>query len=224
MMGSAIVEVLPLAIGVALSPLPIAAVIVMLFTPQGRTNAATFLAGWVLGLLGVGAVVFVIPGLETGAGDPTALAGVVRGAVGLLLVAMGWRQWRSRSASGEPGKMPAWMARADQLGVGRAAGMGVLFVSANPKNLLLTAAAAATIDESRLALSQQAAALLVFVALASATVAFPLIGVLVAGQRAEQVLARGKDWLIMNNARLIAVLLLLFGVLLVSRAIKILGS
>jgi len=50
-------EVLQYAIGVAVSPVPIAAVIVILFTPKADTNAPAFLIGWILGMLAVGSVV-----------------------------------------------------------------------------------------------------------------------------------------------------------------------
>jgi hypothetical protein len=46
-MADAIGEVLPLAVGVALSPVPIIAVVFMLGTPRARTNGPAFiLAGW----------------------------------------------------------------------------------------------------------------------------------------------------------------------------------
>ena len=53
----AIGEILPLAIGIAISPLPIIAVILMLTTPKARTNGPAFLAGWLLGLVVVAGVV-----------------------------------------------------------------------------------------------------------------------------------------------------------------------
>ena len=46
-MGQAIGQVLPPAVGVGLSPIPIVAVIVMLVTPRARVNGPAFLgAGW----------------------------------------------------------------------------------------------------------------------------------------------------------------------------------
>ena len=51
---------LPLAIGIAISPLPIIAIILMLTTPKARTNGLAFLGGWVLGLAVVGVIVLVV--------------------------------------------------------------------------------------------------------------------------------------------------------------------
>ena len=44
-MGGAISEVLPFAIGVAISPVPIIAVILVLFSARARANGTMFLIG-----------------------------------------------------------------------------------------------------------------------------------------------------------------------------------
>jgi hypothetical protein len=56
-MGGAIGDILPLAIGVAISPVPIIAVILMLFSKKAKGNSLAFLVGWVLGLAIVGVIV-----------------------------------------------------------------------------------------------------------------------------------------------------------------------
>ena len=45
-MGEAIGQVLSLGVGVALSPVPIIAVVLMLATPRGGSDGAAFLLGW----------------------------------------------------------------------------------------------------------------------------------------------------------------------------------
>lgn len=220
-MRSVIGDVLPLALGVALSPLPIAAVIVMLMTPAARTNGTIFLVAWMSGLAIIGIVVFVLPGLETRTGDPTMLAGILRGVLGLLLLGVAIRQWRLRPRTGESIPLPPWMAKIDGFGPVQSAGLAILVTALNPKNLVLTAAAAATIDESRLLPAQQAVGLSVFIALASMTIAIPVLSVLALGQAADQSLARAKGWLIAKNAVVMAILMLVFGVVLIVRAIGI---
>ena len=59
-MGQALGEVLPSAVGVALSPVPIIAVILMLGTPRARSNGPAFAVGWVLGLVAVSLLVLVV--------------------------------------------------------------------------------------------------------------------------------------------------------------------
>jgi hypothetical protein len=53
MLSQAIGNLLPSAIGVALSPVPIIAVILMLGTPKARSNGTVFALGWVTGLVAV---------------------------------------------------------------------------------------------------------------------------------------------------------------------------
>ena len=50
-MESALGSILPQAIGVAISPVPIIAVILMLFSKRARSNGIAFLVGWVLALV-----------------------------------------------------------------------------------------------------------------------------------------------------------------------------
>jgi len=221
-MGSVLGDVLPLAIGVAFSPIPVAAVIVMLMTSGARINAPLFLLAWMGSLTLIGVAVFLLPGLETLRGDPTRLAGVLRAGLGLLLLVAAVRQWRARPGPGEPAPTPPWMARLDGLGPAKAAGLAVLLTAVHPKNLPLAVAAAAIIDESRLAPAQQAAGLLTFVALASSSVALPVLSFLAFGRAADRPLARAKDWLVAHNAVVTALLLLLFGILLIFGALRIL--
>ena len=76
-MGNVIGDILPLAIGVAISPVPIIAVILMLFSARARTNGPAFLAGWIAGLAVVGAVVLALSDSGDLSGDsgPSTAAG-----------------------------------------------------------------------------------------------------------------------------------------------------
>jgi len=221
-MGDVIAEILSFAVGVAVSPVPIAAVIVMLFTPKAKTNAPSFLIGWVVGLLLVGFVVLLIPGLEANGGEPTTTSGVVKGVLGLLLLVAGWGAWRKRPGPDEVAQAPKWIDTIDDFGLGKSFGIGFLLSAVNPKNLLLVAAAAATIAASGLSSSEETATLLVFTLIAASTVAVPVIGYLIVGERADEAFANAKDWLIQNNSVVMSVLLLVFGVSLVGDAIQIL--
>jgi hypothetical protein len=61
-MGEAIGQLLPFAIGVTVSPMPIVAVVLMLVTPRARTNGPAFLLGWIVGIALAGAVLLAIAG------------------------------------------------------------------------------------------------------------------------------------------------------------------
>jgi threonine/homoserine/homoserine lactone efflux protein len=87
-MGQAIGHVLSFGIGVALSPVPIIAVVLMLATPKGRANGPAFLAGWVVGLALVGTVVLLISSGASASseGTPATWVSILNIVLGLLLV------------------------------------------------------------------------------------------------------------------------------------------
>jgi hypothetical protein len=218
-MGAAIGDILPLAIGVAISPVPIIAVILMLFTPQARTNGPAFAAGWVLALLAVGGVVLAV----SDAGDvatedtPSDIAFTVKPLLGLLLLAGAARQWRTRPKEGEEPEMPKWMATIDTFTPGKSFGLGALLAGVNPKNLALTLAAAVSIGQANLDGAEPWLTLLVFVVIASATVAGPVLYYLLAGASAERALTSGKTWLVANNHAVMSVLFVVFGAVLMGQ-------
>jgi hypothetical protein len=61
-MGQAIGGSLPLAVGIALSPVPIIAVVLMLTSRQAKFNGPAFVLGWLIGLGVVGAIVLAVAG------------------------------------------------------------------------------------------------------------------------------------------------------------------
>jgi hypothetical protein len=69
-MGAVIGDVLPLAIGIAISPIPIIAAILMLFSARATSTSTGFLLGWILGIVVATAVFTALAGtLKTG-GEP----------------------------------------------------------------------------------------------------------------------------------------------------------
>jgi hypothetical protein len=201
---------------------PIAAVIVILFTPKAKTNAPMFMVGWIAGVLVVGFVVLLIPGLEPTTRDPTTTAGIVNGVLDALLLLAGISSWKKRPGPGETAEAPGWMKGIDTFGIGKSAAMGFLFSGLTTKNVLLIAAAAVAISATDATSSQQAVALLIFALIASSTVIVPVVGYLIAGDRMDNVLASAKTWLIQNNSAVMGVLFLVFGVDLIGEAIQIL--
>jgi threonine/homoserine/homoserine lactone efflux protein len=97
-MGQAIGNILPLALGVALSPVPIVAVVLMLATPSGRLNGPAFVVGWIIGLVIVGAVALLVAGgvSTSNDGQPKTWVSVLKLVLGLVLVLVAVGQWRGR--------------------------------------------------------------------------------------------------------------------------------
>jgi threonine/homoserine/homoserine lactone efflux protein len=223
-MGAAIGDVLGLAAGVAVSPLPIVAIILLLATPRGRANGSLFAVGWLVGLSVLGAVVLLLagPADPSDDGQPAAWTGWLKLLLGVLLLLLAARQWRARPAAGAEPEMPRWMAGLDRMRPGQALGLGALLSAVNPKNGGLTIAAAASIAGAGLAGGQQAVALAVFVLIGSLGVLAPLALYLVAGERAARTLDGWKTWAGDHNAAIMAVLFLVFGLKLVGDGIAVL--
>ena len=59
-MTEAIGQILGDAVGVAISPVPIIALILMLFSAAAGRNSLAFLAGWLIGLSAVGIVALAL--------------------------------------------------------------------------------------------------------------------------------------------------------------------
>ena len=225
-MGSVLGEILPVAIGIALSPLPIVAVILMLFTKKARTNSLAFLGGWLLGLGIVGFIVLALVNAgRVTLGDETEslVSGVIKLLLGLFLLLRGApNQRRSRPKEGEEPEMPKWMAAIDQFSAGKALGLAFLLSSVNPKNLTLNLAATVTIADSGLATGEQALTFAVFVIIGSLSIVAPVLYYLVAGKNAERTLTTWKVWLIANNATVMAVLFVVFGFKLLGDGLAVL--
>jgi hypothetical protein len=221
-MGQAIGDFLPSAVGVAISPLPIVAVVLMLVTSRGQTNGPMFVVGWWIGLGIVGAIVLAVAGGvdATSSSGPATWVDVLFLLLGLGLVALSLKQWRGRPHGGGEPPTPKWMGALDGFGPPKAAGAGVVLSALNPKNLLLTVAGAAAIAQTGISTGSQVGAYVVFVGIASLGVAAPVVIYFALGDRSKPILAGLKAWLAHNNAVIMAVLLLIIGVKLIGEAIS----
>jgi threonine/homoserine/homoserine lactone efflux protein len=220
-MGEAIGQMLPAAVGVAISPLPIVAVVLMLVSRRGRANGPAFVAGWVLGLSILGAIVLTV---SSGAGasdsgEPATWVSIVKIALGVLLLLVSFREWRGRPSDRSEASMPKWMGALDTFTPVKATGAGALLSGLNPKNMLLAVGGATAIAGTGIATGRQVVAYAVFVLLATAGVGTPVVLALVMGDRSRDLLDGIKTWMAANNAVIMAVLLLLLGVKLIGDGI-----
>ena len=224
-MAEAIGQVLSLAVGVALSPVPIIAVVLMLGTPRGRVNGPAFVAGWVLGLAVVGAIVLVAAG-AAGANDdaePATWVDVLKLVLGVLLLLVAVRQWRGRPEPGADPDLPKWMRTIDTFTPGRSLAIAAALSGVNPKNLLLTVGAAAAIAQTGVDTGEQAVALAAFILVGTLGPAAPVVLYFVLGARAKRLLDELKLWLGAHNAAIMAVLCLVIGAKLIGDGISGLG-
>ena len=220
-MGEAIGQSLPLAIGVALSPVPIIAVVLMLTTPRARSNGPAFVLGWLLGLGVVGAVVLVVvgPSAAGSSGQRTTWVSWVMIVLGVLLLMGAVRRLGGRARGGEEVPLPTWMGAIDRLNPAVVLGGGVVLGGVRPKSLLLAVGGAAVIAQTGIAGGQQAIAYAVFAVIATIGVAVPVVVYFAMGTRSTELLGRLKDWVGRNHAVILAVVLLVIGVTLIGDGI-----
>ncbi len=224
-MGQAIGQFLPLAIGVALSPVPIIVVIAVLFSQRARVNGPTYLLGWVVAVALAAGVALAASDVAGVGSEETATNGAswVKLALGVLLLLGALRQWRTRPARGEEPAMPTWMAGIDTFKAPKAFGLAML-LGLKPKNLILSAAAGTTIAQADIPGSQQWAAFLIFIVLASVAIAVPVLYHAFGGDRAQRIMNGWRLWLQHNNAAVMTVLFLVFGFVLSGQAIQTLSA
>ena len=210
-MGQAIGDLLPSAVGVAFSPIPIIAVILMLGTPKARTNGPAFAIGWVLGLIIVSTVIVLLAGDadDSDSGSSTAVD-IIKLLFGALFLLLAVKQWKSRPKAGQEAEMPKWMATIDTFTAAKSFGLGALLSSVNPKNLALTFAAAAAIAQAGLSGGESAISIAVFVIIGSITVAGPVLYYLLAPNSAG-LLGEIKQFMSEHNAIIMFVLFIVLG-------------
>lgn len=225
-MGAAIGDILPMAVGVALSPVPIIAIVLMLGTPRARTNGPAFALGWLIGLSIAGGIVLSLAtgrAEDDGAG-PATWVSVVKLVFGVLFVLLAARTWRGRPRAGDEAVMPKWMQAIDTFKTGKSFVAGGVLSGLNPKNLALTIAAAAVIASAGISTGQEIGALVVFIVLGSTSIVAPLAIYFLMGERAVTILGALKNWMARHNAAIMTVLLLVLGAKLIGDAIGALSS
>ncbi len=225
-MGQGISEVLTFAIGVAISPIPIIAVILMLFSRRAKVNGPAFVLGWVVALAVVSTVAYVLSHDGDVATSSTASDSVSWGKIvlGLALLALARRNWRKRPASGAQPVMPAWLERIESVSPVKAFGLALGLAAVNPKNLILTLGAATGLAQLGLSTSDAVVAIAIFVAVASLSIVGPVLYALVGGVRARSSLDAAKGWLTEHNAAVLAVLFVVFGVDMIAKGLPPLTS
>lgn len=220
-MNHVIGDVLPYAIAITISPVPIIAVILMLMSPRPRPLGLSFLTGWVAGIA-ISVVVFTLLAgfIPHDAQDgPQPIVGIIQLALGAMLVLLAIRQWKARPAPGEVPPLPKWMSAIDSMKPGGALVLAFALAAINPKNMMMSVAAATTISSASMGLATTTVAIVVFVVLAVLSVLVPVVSYLVAPAKATHMLEAMRTWLTVNNGTIMAVLFVILGVQLLGKGI-----
>jgi len=215
-MGQAIGESMVFAFGLAVTTLPIVAIIFMALVDREGPAAVAFVVGWIAGTA-VGVTVFIVASDLLGSGDgptPTWVS-VVKLVLGVGLLVLAVLEWRSRPAPGTTAPTPTWAGKVAALPPTRCAGLGAVIAVANPKNLAMVLGGGLAIADARVGVAGEIVAGAVFVVVATLPAIVLVVAARMLGERAGRALRATSAWLQQHNAAVMAVLFLVIGVVLV---------
>lgn len=222
-MGTAIGEILPLAVALAAGPLPIIAIMLILVSEDARAKGVGFVVGRIAGLaliVTVGLVIFTLiddPALGHRNGHPRPAISVARIVVGVVLIALAYRMWRRRN---EPSRPSALTRRVDGLTAKGSVGLGLTVSVVDPASLSLGFLCGVDIAAARLPVPTAVVVVAAFVAVSTLTITVPLTGYLAGGQAARDRLVGVKSWLQSNEKAVMMAVFLLIGAMLIGRGIR----
>lgn len=210
-------QLLPLALTIALSPLPLAALLLMLLSPHGFKAAAGFSIGWFAGVALSATALALLSSLlphDRGSGS-RALQVVVPLLLGLALIVLGVVQWHDRPQRGAEVPLPRWLSALDRITPARATIIGVGYAAFRPKNLVMAAAAGVIILGAHTDPTAIVISVGVFTVLASITMVTPVLAYAFGGPRVRRRLARLRQWLVHNIPLITVLTVILLGLFLV---------
>lgn len=213
MIASTIGAILPLAVGVAISPIPLIATLLMLMSPRAKTTASAFAVGWLVGCAAVTSLCVVVAGSlsPSGSDESGPVPAAAKIVLGLALLGLALRAWLSRPGAEDEPVLPGWMSAIDAFGAAKAGLLGCALAGANPKNFALAASAGLTIGGVGLSTGGLVLSVAVFTLLASISVVGLVVVNLVAAGRIAGTLSSLRAWLERYNGVVMAVLLSVIG-------------
>lgn len=224
-MDEAIREVVPLALAVAISPLPMAGLILVLMSRRGISNGWAFLGGWLVGLalLVIGVIVLIQGGDMPAREGPRPVVPWIRIGLGSVLLVISARAWTRRRRNGENPGVPSWMKYVDQFSALKSLILGIALVILNLKNLPLSIEMAVLVARRHLPIGEVTSCVTIFLAVSSIGLLIPVLVAILGGDEAKITLERWKQWLGANNSTIISVIFLFLGIYFVVKGAMGLG-
>lgn len=215
-MPQAIGQLLPIALAVAISSVPIMATILILLSPKRAQSAIPFMVGWILGIATVVSICTVFAQLiptSRSPRRPETVIGTAEILVGLALIVIAIIEWR-RARRNPATAMPKWLNAVGSFGPWSSFGIAFA-LNVRPKGLLLAVAAGLALRAGELSLGESAIAIAIYTLVGCSTVAVPIIVTLAAPERMEPRLVLAKDWIVRNNGVITAIILVMIGVVII---------
>jgi hypothetical protein len=215
----ALIDTVPTALGIMLSPLPLVQFILVLLSERARSNGLVFLAGLVVLMFATtwGAAV-LLETTSTGTTSTSDVRGWVFLVLAALLLAVAVRTLRDRS---EP-TTPRIYDRIGGMGPWAVLALTPTATVVNPKNLLLLTGAGTTLGSADLSSGATVLACVLFALLAASPYIVAVVYLALAGDTGAAQLERGKEWLVRHNRTITAALAGVIALVLLVRGLAIL--
>ena len=235
-MGELIVSLVPLALGVVMSPLAIMALVAVLVSKRARANGTAFLIGWAVGLIATLGVSFAVFGyLELHQQrEPPLWAAIVRLVIAALLILgavyvyrRGRDRVRAMAAAVTPGdvvaaapQLPGWLRAVDRFTPARSLLLGFGIFALNPVDVSCTVLAMLDLRVAAVSPAASAAVIVAFAIVGILPIAAPVFYTLVKGAAADPLLERVRSWIASHTSVLNAGLLVLIGAMQLQKALS----
>lgn len=228
-MGELVLDLVPLAAGIILSPLAIMALVAVLLSDRARVNGVMYLIGWALAITVVLIFSYSVLGSlkpEQSLTTPVWVT-IVRLLVGLLLIATGvWEYRKGRAVLRQMAvartptevvaaapQLPGWLQTVSTFTTLRSFALGFGIFALNPVDLSCALIAGIDIRSAPLPDGVGTWLLVIFGLVGLLPILVPVGFILVVGRRAEPFLGRARNWIASHNGVLSAALLLVIGAL-----------
>ena len=197
-----------LALALAVQPWSVLAAVLLVVSRRGFVKASAFVAGWMLALTAVAIICLVLNPASQSSSSPSPALSAIELAAGLVL--LGWvLVRRRRPVSATATKQPAWMGRLDSMSPWAAFILGGFL-----PNYVIVVAAVSNVLQAQLSTASAIASLVLFVLVASAGVAAPLLVRVFKPREAAAIYQQWHGWLVGHSQALVLGVLGLVGFLL----------
>jgi Sap, sulfolipid-1-addressing protein len=235
---ASLLTLLLLALALAVQPWSVLGAVLLITSEGGVAKTMAYVAGWVLALVAVAVATIALYPETPKAAASSAWTSWVEIAAGVALG--GWLLIRSRTPGGaeadgqqptrQPpesrplssktqnespqGSQPKWMSRLDSMSLLPAFVLGAFL-----PNYAIVVAAVGDVVQAGLSQGQAAVVLVLFIVVASAGVAAPLLLLVFRRDAAPAIYQGWRVWLIANGHRVLTVVLAVVAVLLIGKGV-----
>ncbi|PUB27001.1 Sap-like sulfolipid-1-addressing protein [Promicromonospora sp. AC04] len=213
-------DLLPYAVGVALSPVPLIAVFLVLGAPAGKAAGTALVAARVVTVAGVATIVALLADLLPESNGTSPIGLLLRIVLGAVLMVWAVVQIVRRPDRNESSDQPAWMATMGNASVLQAARIGVVLSTVNVKELAFGAGAGLTIAAADLGAGATVAAAAGYAVIACLATIAVVVAFWFAEDRVTGPLDQTRVWLGRNSTVLVALVLLVIGAILVGESLN----